>query len=381
MSAPGVVMVSASFHPHVGGAEKQALELSVALRARGVPVVVATRRLPGLKPYEEARGVPVHRLWRARGLDAPSFMLSLAWFLWKRRAEYGAIHVHLAGSPAIAAAAMGRLLDKRVIVKLGGGAGIGELATSSRTAFGRLKLRLLSALRPKLTAVAGELAEEARRFLGPVDVEVLPNGVDVQAYRPLDEAARKALRLKLGWPARGLVFLYTGRFSVEKRLPQFVEVWAEAARRATREARLVLVGAGPERRAIETAVAYAKAQDKVLLLPPTDAIAELYAAADVFVLPSISEGLSNALLEAMASGLTPLASRVGGTPEAVQDGVSGLLFAPTDEPALRAQLAKLFETPGLTIALGQAARQAAVERFSMDRLAERCLRLYMPSRE
>lgn len=375
-AASGVVMVSASFYPHVGGAEKQALELSAALRARGVPVMVATRRLPGLAPREEIRGVPVHRLWRLRGLDAPGFMASLAWFLWKRRAEYSAIHVHLAGSPALAAAAMGRLLKKPVVVKLGGGAGIGELAVSSRSVGGRLKLKVLAALEPRLIAVAAELADEARRFLGPVDVEIVPNGVDVETYKPAGDEARKALRQKLGWPARGLIFLYTGRFSVEKRLPQFIEVWAEAARRAGRGAEFILVGAGPERAAIEAAIAYAKVADKVRLLPPTPDVAQLYAAADVFVLPSISEGLSNALLEAMASGLTPLASRVGGTPEAVQDGVSGLLFPPKDEAALRAQLAKLFETPGLTIALGQAARKTAVERFSMERLAERCQRLY-----
>lgn len=376
MTPVGAVMVSASFYPHVGGAEKQALELSAALRARGVPVMVATRRLRGLLPYEEIRGVPVFRLRRLRGFDAPSFMISLAWFLWKKRNEYGAIHVHLAGSPALAAGMMGRLLKKKVIVKLGGGAGIGELATSSRTAFGRVKLRLLRLTRPSLIAVAAELAEEARRFLGAVDVEVIPNGVDVEVYKPVDAEQRKALRQKVGLPARGLVFLYTGRFSPEKRLPQFIEVWAELARRAPRESEFVLVGAGPERKAIETAIAYAKAQDKVRLLPPTPDLAELYAAADVFVLPSISEGLSNSLLEAMASALTPLASRVGGTPDAVADGVSGLLFPPTDEGALREQLSKLFETPGLTIALGAAARKTAVERFSLAALAERYQALY-----
>ena len=139
-------MVSAGFHPYVGGAEKQALELSVALRSRGVKVLVLTRRLPGLSRREEIRGVPVERLWCAGGgfLNALTFMASLWWRLWARASEYSAVHVHLAGSPALPAALAGRLLGKRVIIKLGGGRGIGELAASAATRAGRAKLRLLS---------------------------------------------------------------------------------------------------------------------------------------------------------------------------------------------------------------------------------------------
>ena len=372
-----VAMVSASFHPHVGGAEKQALELAAQLRGRGVAVLVATRRLPGLAAFEEVRSVPVYRLWRAgKGpLDAATFMLSLAWVLWKRRKEYRVIHVHLGGSPALAAAVMGRLLRKRVVVKLGGGAGIGELAVSARSMMGTWKLLLLARLKPTFVAVTGDVAEEARRYLG-MEAEVVPNGVDAEAYKPASNEERAALRERHGWPARALVFIYVGRFSPEKRLPQFVETWAQAAHATARECLFVLVGAGPEREKIEAAAAAARVSAKVRFVAPTTEVAALYAAADVFVLPSISEGLSNALLEAMACGLASLASRVGGTPEAVQDGVSGLLFAPLDEAALSSQLRRLFETPGLTVSLGAAARRTAAEHFSLKATAQRYESLY-----
>src|SRR5208282_4419822 len=110
-------------------------------------------------------------------------------------------------------------------------------------------------------------------------------------------------------------------FSAEKRLPWFLRLWL---RDAGPRARAVLVGEGPERGAIEAEAA--ASGGRIVVLPPRAELADLYAAADVFFLPSFSEGLSNALLEAMSSGLAPLASRVGGTAETVVDGRTGLLF-------------------------------------------------------
>lgn len=374
----GVVMVSASFYPHVGGAEKQALELSLALQERDVRVRVATRRRPGLPAREEVRGVLVERLWCAGEgrLNALTFMLSLARYLWSQAPFYEAVHVHLAGSPAVTAALMGKLLRKRVVVKLGGGKGIGELAVSSRSFFGRVKLRALGLLKPHFVAVARELSDEAARYIGPVPVHVIPNGVDVKRYRPADPARKAALRAELGWPAEGLVFLYVGRFSPEKRLPLFAEVWAEAVKPVKRPACLALVGEGVEGPLVKDALRQGRLEGRLYLHAPMDDVEKAYAAADVFVLPSVSEGLSNALLEAMASGLAVLASRVGGTPDAVEEAVSGLLFAAEDRADLRVQLDKLLEHPELPRALGRAARQAAVEKFSVEKTAQRYETVY-----
>lgn len=377
--ALSVVMVSASFHPHVGGAESQALELSGALLERGLSVRVVTRRLPGLPARELVRGVPVERLWRAGGgvLDAATFFVSLCAWLVRERRSYQVVHAHLAGSPAAAAALMGRLLGKRVFVKLGGGAGIGELAVSSRTPAGRLKLALFRALKPTLLVVARPLAQEAARYLGAMPVQTLPNGVDAARYAPLgDPARREAARARLGWPTKGLVFLYTGRLSPEKRLPHFVEIWARETKKARGTFTLAMIGAGSEEPAIRSSIEFARAADRVKILPPMASVAEAYAAADVFVLPSVSEGLSNALLEAMASGLAVLATRVGGTPEAVEDGVSGFLYDSGNEEQLKAQLGKLLERPELALVMGRAARERALAAFSLDKTAERCELLY-----
>jgi glycosyltransferase involved in cell wall biosynthesis len=368
-------MVSAGFHPYVGGAEKQALELSVALRARGVRVQVLTRRLPGLARREDIRGVPVERLWCAgKGfLNALTFMSSLWFRFWTRASEYSAVHVHLAGSPALPAALAGRLMGKRVIIKLGGGRGIGELAASAATRAGRAKLRLLSWLKPQFVVVTKDLAEECAQFLGPVPVQVQPNGVDTARYHPVAAEEKRALRRRLGWP-EGLGFLYVGRLAPEKQLDKFLPAWCRAA--ADKPGFAVFVGDGPASARLQALAQASPLQKRIFILPAMDAIHEAYAAADVFVLPSVSEGLSNALLEGMASGLAVLGSRVGGTAEAVEEGKTGLLFAPQDAEELAAKLKRFLADPGLAGRLGAAAREKAVRDYALERVAESYERLY-----
>lgn len=372
MSRPiRVAMVSASFYPYIGGAEKQALELSRALAARGVLVSVLTRRVRGLPAREMISGLEVRRLaaWGKGLLNAATFMASLALYLWRNSSSYDVVHAHLAGSPALAAALVGRWVGKPVIIKLGGGRGIGELAASSRTAAGRAKLRLLAALRPRFAAVSADLAEELKDFgLGACAVRVLANGVDVAAYRPAPESGKSALRARFGWP-EGLGFLYVGRLSWEKRLPQFLEIWSRARESAAAEAFVVLIGEGPERRTLEKLAA--RSEGRIILQEPTDAIASAYAAADVFILPSISEGLSNSLLEAMASGLGILASRVGGTVQAIEDGKSGLLFDPENREELSEKLKQIFSRPKMLGEMGLAARTSSVELYSIEQAAAR----------
>ena len=373
-----VVMISANFHPYLGGAEKQALGLSRALCDRGVEVTVLTRRLPGLAREETVDGVVIRRLpaWGRGLVDSTVFMVSAFLWLLAHPRRFDAVHVHLASSPALAASLAGRLLGKRVVVKLGGGKGIGELAVSETTRAGRLKLRALCLLRPRFVTVNRELVGElAEHGLGSADVVIVPNGVDSNAYHPPAPDAKAELRAELKWPG-GLCFLYVGRLAVEKRLDVFIEQLGLALREKPADAFAVLVGKGEMEPRIREAAAAAGLADRVHFLPPTPEIGRLYRAADVFVLPSISEGLSNALLVAMATGLAVLASRVGGIPDAVADGDSGFLFEPQDIPAFRQALMRFLEDPALAEKMGRRARADILAHYNLSAVAQRYLELY-----
>ncbi len=198
-----------------------------------------------------------------------------------------------------------------------------------------------------------------------------PTASTLARFHPVDAAAKKALREKLGWSGDARVFLYTGRLSWEKRLPWFLKLWSEAA---GPNALAVLVGGGPELAAIEKEAA--SSSGRVIVLPSREDVSEMYLAADVFVLPSFSEGLSNALLEAMASGLAPLGSRVGGTAETIADGRTGLLFDRDDEKGLQAAIRRLNGEPALVAHLGAAARAEVESCYSLERVVARLEVLY-----
>lgn len=377
MSA-SVVMVSPGFPPGVGGAERQALELSKELLARGVRVRVLTRRLGGLPAEGEVEGVPVRRLpaWGAGLCGSAVFLTAVFLWLLLRARSYGAVHVHLAGSPAVAAALAGRLLGKRVVVKVGGGRGIGEIAVSSRSTAGRLKLRLLGLLKPRFTAVSADLvAEMSERGMDVSGARVIPNGVDVARHRPRSAAEKSGARRALGW-AEGVWVLYAGRLSPEKQLPVFLRAFAKARLECSVPARLALAGEGPEEAALREAARRLELGDAFRMLPPRGDVETLYAAADVFALPSHSEGLSNALLEAMASGLAVMAGRVGGARDAVEHEASGLLFDPLDFDDMVGALRRLLGDEPLRARLGAAAARRAAERYSISAVAARYFELY-----
>lgn len=132
-----------------------------------------------------------------------------------------------------------------------------------------------------------------------------------------------------------------------------------------RDFRLCLVGDGPLRPQVEAAIQRAGLQDKVELVGESDAVAELLAASDVFVLVSKQEGFPISILEAMRAGLPVIASDVGGIREAVEHGKTGLLVQRGDESGLRDALDEVLDAPDLRAAMGAAGRRAYEERFTV----------------
>lgn len=375
-----VVMLTASFFPYVGGAEKQALELSRFLASNGVRTLVLTRRLPGTSSEEEIKGIRVKRLFAAGSgvLNSVSFMLSSLFYLLVHSREYEIIHVHLASSPALTACLIGRLLGKKVVVKLGGGRGLGEISLSRKTFPGRLKLRLLSFFGPRVLAVNTDLIDELKESgLGKIPATLFKNGVDTATYSPVSYHEKLAAKERLGVPKRTL-FLFVGRLVPEKRLKEFLEVWSEITRNEGpgREAGLLIVGGGPEKGSLEEASRALGLEETVRFEGEKEDLLPYYRAADVFILPSVSEGLSNSMLEAMSCGLAIMASRVGGSRAAVAEGKNGFLFDPFDRQELSQTAVRFFRDKSLAVRLGEESRRMAVNNYSMQKVIKELLEIY-----
>lgn len=192
-----------------------------------------------------------------------------------------------------------------------------------------------------------------------VDCQLISNGVDLDRFKPILDASQNG-PLKL---------LCVGRLIERKGQHHLIE----AVKRLTDEGidvTLDLVGTGDARSDNEAQVARLGLTDRVRFLGyiPREKIAECYAAADVFVLPSYNEGMSVALLEAVASGLAVVATSAAITPELVDAGVNGLIFEWSDADRLTAHLRRLAQDRSIVERMGAASRQRALK-FSWDRAA------------
>ncbi len=223
-----------------------------------------------------------------------------------------------------------------------------------------------------LTAVSEFLrAETVRDFTVPKErIEVIPNFVDEAVWRPDKEPCHRSALA----PGGEKIVMHVSNFRAVKRVEDVVEVFALIARKV--DARLVFVGDGPERpRAVDRAEELG-VRHRTVFLGKHASVDELLACADLFLLPSSNESFGLAALEAMASGAPVLASRVGGIPEVVEDGVAGHLFPVGEVEAMAEAGIELLKDDPKRKAMGAAARSIAIERFAASAVVPRYEALY-----
>jgi glycosyltransferase involved in cell wall biosynthesis len=270
----------------------------------------------------------VHNI-RRRPWLAPLLVLSMLLAVRRSRAEL--VHAHWLAAGAIAA-----LARRPFVLTLHGSGTAGRF---SDLELARRSPRLVGAIvrRARTVICVSEALAVAARSCGATDVRVIPNPVDMPA----------AAGVELGEPE----VLFVGRLSPEKGIVELLE--------ATRGMRLTVAGDGPLRAEVPGALGFV----------PHEELGALYDRAAVVVLPSYSEGLPLAVIEAMAHGKPVVATRVGGIPDLVEDGVTGLLVEPRDAGGLRAALERLLADPALRVRMGEAGRSVVAHRCSREIVA------------
>jgi glycosyltransferase involved in cell wall biosynthesis len=377
------------FPPVPGGAEMLLFELARRWVARGNAVTVFTRRQPGAPTFETMAGIQVRRTIRTLDLGplfGLSFVSTLAWDLTRRRRTLDLLVAFQAPWESAATGLVAARFGLPGVVVLQQSGPFGDLAQLHRSRFAGF---LAARLRAHRRFVG--LSEDARRELielgiPPERAEVIHNGIDIHRFHPPDEGSgggdtmmSRSSPLAPGAEVdrvddaeRSRTVLFVGRLVDQKNPLNLIEAWARLNRPG---ARLEIIGAGPLEEAMRRRVTEGNVPGVHFLGRRSD-MPERYRRAGVFALPSRGEGCCMALLEAMASGCAPVVTRVGGSVDVLDDGVTGH-FVPDDDPsALAAALTRLLDDPVQQRAMGRAARAAAVERFDIDRVADRYLRLF-----
>jgi len=228
----------------------------------------------------------------------------------------------------------------------------------------RAMLRLATHVMVNSDAIAERLAHTRAARSGRLNV--VRNGVNLRRFGPASSPPHRAQAGTVGTLAN---------LRPEKGLRQLVEAAALVTRRAP-GTRFSVWGEGPLRPELEGRVQALGLTDTVRLHGSTREPENALRQCDLLVLPSLSEASSNVVLEAMATGLPVVATRVGGTPALVSHGQTGLLVPPGDSGALADAIVQLLQTPALARQLGAAARARALSEFGMNRMLERIDELY-----
>jgi teichuronic acid biosynthesis glycosyltransferase TuaC len=337
------------------------------------------RRVPGVDTFQ---GVPV---LYPRKLTLPGARLghrngdAMLWSIAKplrtiqERWPFDVIHAHMLVPDGWAAARMGASLRVPVVATAHRADVLDVPARGDRS---RAQVAEAVESIDQVCAVSAAIGAAAEALATPRrPVAVVPNGADTTVFtpRPMAEA-----RARLGLPAEGPIVTYVGKLVPRKGVDTLIEAMGILARGEGGAPLLVAGGIGPMREDVERRAAELGVADRVRFAGkiPHDDVGWWMSAGDVFVLPSLSEGLPTVVCEAMNCGRPVVATAVDGTPEIVRDGETGLLVPPRDAGALAAALGRVLGEPGLAARMGEEALRIGRELYTWDANARRMTEIY-----
>jgi glycosyltransferase involved in cell wall biosynthesis len=339
----------------IGGAEVHVATLAEKLRERGHEVLVICPQGRPLLAELEARRLTV-RAPRTYGKADPLTLLRLAG--WLRRERPHVLHTHLSTASLLGSGAA-RLAGLPAVATVHG--------LNTRTCF-KWATHLIAVSNAVKQHLVAQGLPEGR-------ITVIHNGVDLKLLsRPYDRAA---LRAAWGIPPEAPLLVTVGRLVPEKGHRDLLQALAQLAQHAAwRELRLLMVGAGVLLPLLRQEAADLGLSERVIFAGFQRDVPPFVQAADVFVLPSIREGLSLSALEAMALAKPVVACRVGGTPEVVVEGETGVLVSPARPEELAAALEALLRRPEQAQAMGEAGARRVREAFDLEQMVSKIEAMY-----
>ncbi len=384
-----VCVVSPSYHLSVSGVGKQSQLLTERLAEEGVPIFAIARRIHNLAPAAYSPKVPLYRVWNTRPdlhnfeevrtenvLASLSFSLACGIQLLRRRKDYRIVHFHGASLPLFVNLPLLILLRKKVVAKVAT-AKIGTEAGSLKgrhRGLGNLLIRLLKHV-DAFVATSSEIEEGllADGFERE-KINRIPNFVDLTLFQPVTAEERERWKEQLGFPGRTVV-TFSGTLVERKGVAPLIRAWKTVAS-ADPRAHLLLLGKGPLVPTMQKLAEELGIAGSVTFYGHTPKVAEFLHATDLFVLPSLQEGMPNTLLEAMACGLPAVATRIGGVVDVMQDGENGIIVEAGDAEGLSAGILRFLEDRVFAERMGVNAHKTIRDRFSLDIIAGRYIALY-----
>jgi glycosyltransferase involved in cell wall biosynthesis len=382
-----VLMVISQFHPIIGGAEKQAQLLAKELIEKGIRVNIITGWWRfNTPPKEMIDGVQVLRNFSCWGmfgikgirtLGALTYMMTLGFYLLTHRRAYDIIHVHQALYPAFVSVLFGKeLIHKPVLVKSASSGMTSDIKQLRRFPLGNLQLKYLLKNMDFLVALNKMSGEEFIEIGFPESqIVYIPNGVKILPENKVSYG-------------RVISVLATARLSEEKGIDVLLKAWAIVSQQE-KTLKLIILGSGPLESELKRLSQSLAITDSVGFPGMVHNVSKYLKETDLFVLPSRTEGVSNALLEAMSHGIPSIATNVGGNGQALGMDESkkiplggfllakhGVLINPDDAKGLSEAILYLIREGKVREEMGRGGRAFVQENYSIDLIADRYIALY-----
>lgn len=372
-----VCIVCPVFHPGLGGIGRQAVSLTQKLHNRGLNLFVITRKLKGVPSFNSE--ITSVKLWAYRTsqyrieaktitnlLTSITFSVNLLINLIKKRKEYDLVHFHGASIPLLITTPFLKLLKKKIIAKVSSA----KLGIEAGSFYGRYRFLsnvFISILKRVDAFVAISKEIEEGLFAEGYErsrIYRIPNFVDTSVFFPEDKKKQN-----------DKVVIFSGALDKRKGIEILLEAWKDV-QQVFPQWKLLILGDGLMKTSLIMQAETLGITKSTVFAGHVHNVPDHLRKADLFVLPSIQEGLPNSLLEAMGCELPVVASRIGGVVDVVEDGKTGMLFEPGNVADLSSALKRLVEDVALRRKLGAEARKTITEKFSIDIVTDNYFKIY-----
>lgn len=357
-----IIMVINSFFPLVGGAERQAQRISEALVNRGHKVTVLTRHHRNLEEKVDINGVNIIRIkvGNINKIKPIIFLIKTLIFVRKNKKKIDIVHGHSLNAPGLIVALIRKYFKIPVVVKIAGGGdktGCEIIKMNNSGIKGKLKVKIMNKYIDKFIAISKSI-EKDLEIVGTSkhQVEYLPNGIDMNLFHKSSLESRRD-------------FLYLGRLESVKGIDILLKAWMNIIKENENfPHKLYIAGNGSLKNSIPI-------DPSIKYLGNVSDVKKIILQNEFFILPSRYEGISNALLEAMALERVIIASNVGGNPDLISNNVTGYLFESENIKELKSIIWRVVSEKKERD-VGRRAREFLEENYNLEKNVSKLEKLY-----
>jgi glycosyltransferase involved in cell wall biosynthesis len=375
-----ILMIVRQFFPWLGGTEKQAQKLASELINMGIDVKVVTGWwMRTTKRREIVDNIPVFRnftFWNMldlkgfRKFSGYIYIISLFFYLWKNRHHYDLIHIHKLSYHAFPGILAGKFFKKKILIKIANSGSYSDIKQMQKNVLipGQKLMLPLTINADQIVAVNKKIIKELiDAGVPPKKVIFIPNGVKISQ---LEEN-------KNNYSNGKTIVTFIGRLHPQKSVHILLKAFKKVYEmRPHLNLKLWIIGDGPQRYELEHLSKQQQINKHVVFYGNVQNISEKLNLTDIFVLPSLAEGMSNSLLEAMAHGLPCIATRIGGNQELITNGINGILVPAKNVNALYDAILKLVDDKKLRQMMGKISLERVKGNYCIKDIAKRYIEEY-----